>query len=74
MQTKVCTKCNRELPISQFQADKKLEFGVSTRYKDCKREYRQANKNKLFVAQDCHVKLDAQRREVDCARHLCPNT
>ena len=140
MQTKVCTKCNRELPISQFQADKKLKFGVGTCCKDCKREYRQANKNKLLVAQykrvaenktilspmrkawnavyyalktgkihkpdscsvcgdfvgqekiqahhedyskpfevtwccqDCHVKLDAQRREVDCARHLCPNT
>ena len=51
MQTKVCTKCNRELPISQFQADKKLKFGVGTCCKDCKREYRQANKNKLLVAQ-----------------------
>lgn len=51
MQTKICTKCRRELPISQFQADKRRLYGVGSHCRDCKREYRQVNKDILLVAQ-----------------------
>src|ERR1035437_8008654 len=51
MQTKVCTKCKQELSINQFQADKRRLYGVGSECKDCKHIYRQANKDKLLIAQ-----------------------
>ncbi len=51
MQTKICTKCKRKLPISEFQADKRRLFGVGSHCRDCKREYRHENKEKLLAAQ-----------------------
>lgn len=58
MQTKVCTKCHRELPTNNFQADKRRLFGVGSHCRDCKREYRQVNKDMLLIAQ-------YQRRSLD---------
>ena len=51
MQTKICTKCKRELPVEQFQSDKSNEDGFYPSCKDCKKEYRRANKEKLLIAQ-----------------------
>ena len=51
IQTKICTKCNQELPINQFQKDKGNDDGFYSSCKTCKREYRQANKDKLLIAQ-----------------------
>jgi len=51
MQTKICSKCGRELQISEFHADKRREFGVGSECRDCKKKYRQENKGKLLIAQ-----------------------
>lgn len=51
MKTKTCTKCKRDLPITQFQADKRRLHGVGSHCRDCKRAYRQENSDKLLVAQ-----------------------
>jgi hypothetical protein len=51
MDTKLCLRCKRELPISQFQKDRNQKDGFYSLCKDCKREYRQSNKDKLLVAQ-----------------------
>jgi hypothetical protein len=48
---KICTKCKRDLPQSQFQRDKSNRDGYYSLCKDCKREYRQANKDRLIIAQ-----------------------
>lgn len=52
MITKVCTKCKRELPLSEFHADKRREQGVGSECRDCKKKYRHENKDKLMVAQN----------------------
>ena len=51
MITKICTKCKRELPLSDFHADKRREHGVVSECRDCKKKYRQENKDKLMVSQ-----------------------
>lgn len=51
MQTKVCTKCKRELPLIKFTADKRRQYGVGSQCRDCRREYRQVNKDMLLIAQ-----------------------
>lgn len=51
MITKVCTKCGRELPLTEFHADKRRKHGVGSECRDCKRQYRQANRDRLMVAQ-----------------------
>lgn len=48
---KMCARCKRELPITEFQADKRKAYGVGCYCRDCKRAYRQVNKDKLLVAQ-----------------------
>lgn len=40
--TKVCSKCGRELPLSEFYNKSKYKYGVSNWCKECDREY---NKN-----------------------------
>ena len=44
--TKICTKCLRDLPLSHFSSCPGKPFGVYSSCKDCKRAYRQANKDK----------------------------
>jgi hypothetical protein len=51
MQTKICTKCKRELPVSNFPGDKRRLYGVGSCCKDCKREYRLENKEKWLKTQ-----------------------
>lgn len=51
MMTKACTKCGRELPLTEFHADKRRKHGVGSECRDCKRQYRQENKDRLLVAQ-----------------------
>jgi len=48
---KTCSKCQRALPISQFDADRRKAYGVTSHCKDCRRAYRQANKRRLLQAQ-----------------------
>jgi len=35
METKVCTKCGRELPLSMYTKDKKMKSGLKNVCKDC---------------------------------------
>lgn len=51
MNTKVCTKCKRDLPVERFVSFKGRKDGLYSSCKDCKREYRQINKTKLLVSQ-----------------------
>jgi hypothetical protein len=51
MQTKICSKCKRELPLSEFHADKRKKHGVGSECRDCKKKYRQKNKGKLMLTQ-----------------------
>ena len=51
MQAKVCSKCKKTLPLSDFH---KYERRSATHYsqcKHCKAEYKRENKEKLLVAQ-----------------------
>lgn len=51
MITKICTKCKRELPLSEFHADKRRKHGAGSECRDCKKKYRQENTDKLMIAQ-----------------------
>ena len=48
MKTKVCTKCNKELPATKefFYSDKKGKYGLHSRCKECMKEYRVKNRDK----------------------------
>ena len=39
METKVCTKCGRELPIEKFYTNKSLKGGHDNTCKECKNNY-----------------------------------
>lgn len=39
METKVCTKCGRELPIEKFYTNKSLKGGHDNTCKECKNAY-----------------------------------
>ena len=39
METKICTKCKRELPLDRFQKDRQKRDGLACQCKDCKAEY-----------------------------------
>lgn len=41
MQTKICTKCKRELPLSEFSPDVAYKGGHKTWCKDCYKKVRQ---------------------------------
>ena len=51
MNTKYCTKCERELPVSQFDRDRSNPDGLYANCKDCKRAYRQANRKSWLSTQ-----------------------
>ena len=47
MKTKVCTKCGRELPLSDFYNNKSKKDGKASDCKYCYKEYNEANKEKI---------------------------
>jgi hypothetical protein len=51
MITKLCLRCKRDLPTNQFQSDRCQKDGFYSLCKECKKKYRQANKDKLLIAQ-----------------------
>ena len=47
IKTKVCTKCGKELPLSEFSPNKRYSDGFACQCKECTREYyREYNKRK----------------------------
>jgi hypothetical protein len=56
--TKVCSKCKRELPTNQFQKDTGNSDGYYSSCKNCKREYKHENRDRLIVAQYERIATD----------------
>ena len=51
MDTKTCTKCNRDLPLSEYHKDNRKGRGYYSSCHSCKAGYKTANKDNLLVAQ-----------------------
>ena len=53
MQTKICSKCGRELPLDSFYKNKSKKYGVEGECKDCSKarvkEYYEQNKEKISI-------------------------
>ena len=47
--TKVCNKCKRELPISEFNKDRSKEDGLYLYCKQCTSEYYKNNKEQIIT-------------------------
>ena len=47
-QTKVCTKCGIEKPLSGFNKEKTGKFGVRSDCKDCRKKYKKKYKKKYY--------------------------
>ena len=54
METKICSNCDQEKPISEFPKCKRNKDGLDTHCKECRnaknKAYREANKDKVKVA------------------------
>ena len=50
-QTKECTKCGQEKPLSGFHKDKSGRLGVKPQCKVCRKQYYQENKDKILERQ-----------------------
>lgn len=51
METKICTKCGRELPLDNFHKYNRRNQTHHSSCKDCQKAYKQENKDKLLIAQ-----------------------
>jgi hypothetical protein len=64
METKVCTKCGRELPIENFYTNKSLKGGHDNCCKECKNTYskewarRRAEKKRLEKIENERVEFE----------------
>lgn len=47
METKVCTKCGRELSLSDFYNDRSKKDGKDSSCKECRKEHLEKNKEKI---------------------------
>jgi len=48
--TKICTKCRKEKPLSEFSIDKKKKDGFRTSCKECNHNYYLENKEKINLS------------------------
>lgn len=51
MDTKICTKCGRELSLSKFHRDNRKGRGYYSQCRDCKAECKRQAKDKLLQSQ-----------------------
>ena len=55
METKICSNCGQEKPISEFPKCKRNKDGLDTHCKECRnaknKVYREANKDKVFTCE-----------------------
>lgn len=51
MDTKVCSKCKQEKPLSEFHRYNRRGESHYSQCKQCKAEYKRQNKDKLLIAQ-----------------------
>jgi 5-methylcytosine-specific restriction endonuclease McrA len=67
MNTKICNKCERELPATDvyFQKRKNRKFGVVSTCKECfseyQRQYRQKNKEKIAKTKKVHYQKNKEQ-------------
>lgn len=47
MNTKVCSKCGKELPLSEFHKDKRSKDGLTSQCKDCVKQYHHEHKEEI---------------------------
>lgn len=47
METKICTKCGRELPVMTFVKNKSENDGLSSWCKECYKQYREEHKEEI---------------------------
>lgn len=47
METKVCPKCGRGLPLSDFYNDRSKKDGKESNCKECRKEHLENNKEKI---------------------------
>lgn len=47
METKVCKKCGKEKPLSEYNVNKKAKDGLQSYCKECQSEYFKANADKI---------------------------
>lgn len=59
--TKICTKCEVEKPLIEFTKNKTLPFCVEYQCKECKRVYRETNKEAIKVYKDRWVKGNIEK-------------
>ena len=51
METKVCKKCGRELPLNEFSKDKRCKDGHRNVCKECKKQYYREHKEAILEQQ-----------------------
>ena len=54
--TKVCTKCHREIDVTEFYKDKNKKDGLSCYCKDCQKQYRKDNIDKILERERIYEK------------------
>jgi hypothetical protein len=47
--TKICSKCGRELPLSEFNKDRTRKDGLQTYCKDCRKQYMKQYNKEYYV-------------------------
>ena len=47
--TKICSKCRRELPLSEFNKDRTRKDGLQTYCKDCRKQYMKQYNKEYYV-------------------------
>lgn len=56
METKICSKCKRELDLSMFSKNKNTKDGLCTQCKDCAKRYKEETKNKIDIYKNFYGK------------------
>ena len=51
MEAKICTKCKKNLPFSEYSKQSKGKFGLHSRCRTCVKTYQKANKEKIAKSQ-----------------------
>ena len=62
VETKVCTKCKKILPISRFHKDRHHKDGRRYECKDCRKEYEQTPERRLKTSEYCRRPEVKKRR------------
>ena len=66
--TKVCTKCGRELPLNEFNKNKKLKDGHEGQCKKCRAESKKIHTNICCV---CGKEFKARSKKIKCCSQEC---